>query len=163
MLLGACDTDWHKQAPQAKRSPLRAVHLYSRTELVWLHARVLYGFLFMPPKRRDDLSIRCFLDGQAAKDWTSKVDLQPKRLCPTVDSECENLGRANKKLFHLTEVRLWDRNGLPDYNKARGELQAALRACYELMVGTKRKEFKTGFTKEWDVATTLKAPTVRVP
>jgi len=45
MVLGASETDWHKIVDVlAERAPLRAVHNYARTELVWLHARNLHDF-----------------------------------------------------------------------------------------------------------------------
>jgi hypothetical protein len=79
MMLGAADTSWHLDMTlQAlnlpEKAPLRVVHSHARTELVWLHARELYAFLFIrPDPKSDDLSVTSFLDGQARQDWGKKM------------------------------------------------------------------------------------------
>jgi hypothetical protein len=159
MLLGACETNWHTDIPAlvvSKRDPLRVVHKCARTELVWLHARVLHGCLFNKPRifnkpGNDDLFITLFLDPPASADWNFKSDLRPEYLCPTVAKMVERGGRANKKLFHLTAARLTDVDGLPEYTIAREELRRAFSACYNLMTGDKRDAFREGLDNECDV------------
>jgi len=146
MFLGACETDWHRHAPDALREPLRVVHLHARTELVWLHARGLYDFVFRRSRRKGDLDIGEFLEGNAAIDWKAR---DAADICPSVDS---NIERANTKLFHPTMVRLTDMRGLPDYITVRNELRLAYSKAYRLMIGEKMKLFRDGLNDEWDVA-----------
>jgi hypothetical protein len=154
MLLGAAETDWHLDVPNMpERNPLRVVHLHARTELVWLHARVLHDCLFKEPRRPDDVSVLPFLDNPARTDWNNTNNLRPEHLCPTVHKVVKSWGRANKKLFHLTTARQTHKTGLPPYTIARDELRHAFCTCHDLMLGDKRETFRNGLDDEWDVST----------
>ena len=156
MMLGAADTSWHLDTTLQtlnlpEKAPLRVVHSHARTELVWLHARELYAFLFIKPDpKSDDLSVTSFLDDQARQDWGKKEGLRGEDLCPTLKKHYK---RANKKLFHLTEARLTDTSGLPDYTVPIKELREAFAKCYGLMAEAECVAFREGLDDEWDVAT----------
>jgi hypothetical protein len=148
MLLGASETDWHKTVDALdKRAPLRAVHKYATTELVWLHARNLYDFLFKRGKK-NCLYVGDFLEAKAAEDWKSEKRWRPAALCPEVTS---NMVRAHEKLFHPNKKRRGDDRGLPAPQTVCDELRSAFSKAYGLMVGDKRDVFLAGLDHEWDV------------
>ena len=119
MMLGACQTEWHVEKSigalnVSKRDPLRVVHLHSRTELVWLHARVLYGFLFVESQRyKDDLRVKEFLTEPNRSKWNRKSGFCAEDLCHVLKSQCVQGGGINAKIMHATTLRLTDANGLP--------------------------------------------------
>src|SRR5688572_9391023 len=124
MLLGASSTSWHVDpiiATLDERDPLRAVHLHARLELAWHQGRLLYDFLFK--SGGDNLSVLPFLSGAAITDWNKRSDLMADFLCPSIHKAVERGGRANKKHFHLTAVRLHDHIGLAGYDTVRDELR----------------------------------------
>jgi hypothetical protein len=150
MLLGACNTEWHETVnlPQ----PLRVVHEHARTELVWLHARVLYDFLFKQGK--GTLRATEFLEPKASREWRREKCWKPVTLCEQVHS---NIDRSNQKLFHLLKGRLTDTVGLPKYTVVRNELTRAFSSLYTLMTVEKRDIFRKGIdtdgqNEHWDVA-----------
>jgi hypothetical protein len=130
MFLGATETSWHEHAPEAPRAPLHVVHKHARTELVWLHARILFDFLFKFKRRKNDLYVGDFLEGDAFKDWYREERWTAPKMCKVVDS---NVERANKKLFHPTRRRLKDSCGLPDYTIVRDELRSAFSQVYGML------------------------------
>jgi hypothetical protein len=158
MLLGAANTEWHKSPPEVhEKNPLLAIHLHARTELVWLHARVLYGFLFVknrksrPTDKHENLMVVDFLDDRAMQEWGNANGLRAVDLCPTVMAQAVAGGLANTKLMHATDVRITDPNSLPAYTIAIDELTLAFKACYGLMTGYARAAFKEGLDDDWDV------------
>jgi hypothetical protein len=152
MLLGASDSNWHHLKVPA--GPLAVVHAHARVELVWVHGRCLYDFLFKQKKNRkvDDLYVGAFLEGDAARKWNVEKEFHPHPLCTKVAG---NIERANKKLFHPTERRFTDAWGLPGLDVVRKELSHAFRKCYEQMKGEKPDIFRDALEKEYSVATEI--------
>lgn len=158
MLLGACDTEWHKIGNLRRRSPLRVVHEHARTELVWLHARVLYDFLFK--QGQGTVQVIEFLEPKKCREWRREKHWKPEILCEEVHS---NVGRANQKLFHLLKGRLGDTEGLPEYTIVRSELTRAFSSVCTLMADDKRDTFREGIDTDgqddhWDVASVILRP-----
>ena len=75
--------------------------------------------------------------------------------CPTVHDHVKRGGRANKKIFHVTDTPLTDQSGLPAYTIARDELAKSFRICFGLMAGYKQEAFRDGLDHEWDVTSAI--------
>lgn len=123
MLLGARETNWHKLT---STSPLQGLaNQHGRTEITLLHARTIYEFLFFTEASRfkDDVRATHFLHGADRTQWEVDRDNLAKRYCPTVR---DDLGRLNKRLFHLSYLRADLEKGW-DPEQIVSELKAAFR------------------------------------
>ncbi len=128
MLLGARHTDWHKLQTS---DPLQGrANQHARVEVMLLHTRVIYEFLFgtRTPQHPDDVRAADYLPGTLKSDWERDRASLRKTLCPSIERDMD---RLNKRLFHLSYERIdlptgWD----PDV--AIKELKAAFRHYWGL-------------------------------
>lgn len=123
MLLGARDSDWDRLP--ASNPVQKIANDHARTEVILLHTRVIYEFLFLrrSPQHPDDVRAFDYLSGNAKDDWEINHVTLVKKLCPTIEKDWD---RLNKKLFHLS----YERIQLPDgwkHDVVIGELKAAFK------------------------------------
>jgi hypothetical protein len=144
MLLGSRRADWHDAAKgMAERDPLRCANMHATVELIWLHARVLYEFLF-DVKDSKRASVEAFLDVGGLREWrNTKATLRSEELR-------KEYGRAHDKLFHMGRKRIADNEGLKK-DEVIDELRKCYSACYRLMAEEKRQAFLNGLSHEWDI------------
>jgi len=113
MLRGAAESDWHR-LPVTAGSFQKLINSNARTELVLLHARLLYDFLFTFSDDGDDVQAPDFLEGAAATNWRKDRPRLAKTYCPILTKDRR---RLNKRLFHLSYKREtlpkgWDMRGI---------------------------------------------------
>jgi len=101
MLQGAVESDWH-QFSVAAGSHQELCNAHARTELVLLHARLLYDFLFTFSDSPDDIQASDFLEGAAMREWCKRRKRLATTYCPVLTNHRK---RLNKRLFHLSYQR----------------------------------------------------------
>lgn len=131
MLLGARHTDWHKLP--ATDPVQKIANENARVEIMLLHTRVMYEFLFgvRSNQHPDDMRAFDYLHGAVKDDWQLNRTTLAKKLCPSIDKDWD---RLNKRLFHLSYQRIdlqtgWD----PDI--VIRELKAGFRQFCSLLNG----------------------------
>ena len=141
VMAGARLVDWHKDVPEDKSFHAIVSHS-ARTELILLHARALYDFLFYPTPRDDDVISIDVLGVNNARTWEDNRGNNCQKLCPILN---QNRDRIHKMLAHLSYDRkkLKEKDG-PHPDVIERELIAAFKEFWSLMEPNYQNLFKGG-------------------
>lgn len=169
MLLGAAESDWNdpglkNKTPPYPITPRAIANECARTELVLLHGRALFHFLFVYNKAQfpDALNALDFLEppesGQWEKDARDANRKRPNgralRLCPKMTADRD---RANKRIFHLSV----ERESLPlgwEYPVVVRELTLAFREFHHDLKAPRRELLIRGMRTRWPTLDIFESP-----